>query len=474
MTLLLLFFIQNCFADERVLVQPHQSSNSKIYYVLYGEDDHFILDIYQRTAGRFQVRVNHEVYSSRTAAQAALSRRGIELSKFRSPSRQTKDETSVQTKVKSNDLMDKTGAIWTATESWTLDWESRYQAWIETEVDSNFFNHYKVATDCADVAYALRWIFARQNHLPAGNHLGGTNDLMTNDSVDPEWMSLPTSPNWHEDQRFRAALDYLLENTYTHTLLRDSYPVELSAQSLIAGGFFVYLYDDTGHTLNISHTDYTPDSAEWLRVLSSTTPREIRTLYDDIFERTEGVRAGESGFLRHRWLEKIENQWVTREPEKMPWYSLGQYDKNFINFGEHFDEAVYRHLLGHAPNPVGQLRNTLYRIKDLLQRRVSIVARGYEICSVPDVCAPGTNEYESWSTFQRDKRIGDNFHNARRIRSRNFFNHEIQKLWYNFQDQEMIKIEGRSLRFSRLHSAWKFDRYSSDPNQSILRRWGEH
>ncbi|RYZ82103.1 MAG: hypothetical protein EOP06_22245, partial [Proteobacteria bacterium] len=118
----------------------------------------------------------------------------------------------------------KGGTIWKATQRWSWDWEKKYADWISTDITPDFFQKHNIATDCADVAYATRWIFARMNGLPAANRISGSGGLLTNESLRKQWTSLPTAKEWHQDRRFLTALNYLLNEGYTHSLVRDSYP----------------------------------------------------------------------------------------------------------------------------------------------------------------------------------------------------------------------------------------------------------
>jgi hypothetical protein len=74
------------------------------------------------------------------------------------------------------------------------------------------FIRYKIPTDCADAVYAIRWIYARIAHLPAA---ATTKDGRRIGHWSTDWKHLPTHPEWHMDERFRAALLYLFPRTWT-------------------------------------------------------------------------------------------------------------------------------------------------------------------------------------------------------------------------------------------------------------------
>ena len=50
---------------------------------------------------------------------------------------------------------------------WTVEEEQRFGEWVEENITEDFFIRHKIPVDCADVPYAIRWIYARIAHLPA-------------------------------------------------------------------------------------------------------------------------------------------------------------------------------------------------------------------------------------------------------------------------------------------------------------------
>src|SRR4030043_1965421 len=105
---------------------------------------------------------------------------------------------------------------------WTVQEEYRFAKWVEKNITEDFFIRYKIPVDCADVPYAVRWIYARIAHLPAA---ATTKDGKLVGHWSKNWKHLPTHSEWHQDKRFRAALLYLVSETWTGTLPRDTYPI---------------------------------------------------------------------------------------------------------------------------------------------------------------------------------------------------------------------------------------------------------
>src|SRR4030042_2784005 len=120
---------------------------------------------------------------------------------------------------------------------WTIEEERRYGQWVEKNITEDFFIRHEIPVDCADVPYALRWIYARIAHLPAA---ATTKDLKMIGNWTTQWERLPTHSEWHQDRRFRKALLHMLAETTTRTLPSDTYPIRIVPDAVIPGTpFFV-------------------------------------------------------------------------------------------------------------------------------------------------------------------------------------------------------------------------------------------
>lgn len=142
--------------------------------------------------------------------------------------------------------------LWKVENQWSTEWENKYAQWVRENVGPDFFQRYKISTDCADIAFAFRWIFARNNALPAANKLPGSSSMFTHESLKQEWAKLPTDSEWSKDKRFLAALNYLMRMVYTHSLMDDSYPIKISKETFIEGTHHLSIYEHSGHTLFVS------------------------------------------------------------------------------------------------------------------------------------------------------------------------------------------------------------------------------
>ncbi|MGE4131514.1 MAG: hypothetical protein AB7F86_07730 [Bdellovibrionales bacterium] len=364
------------------------------------------------------------------------------------------------------ELRSNLGSIWEATETWSWDWEVRYGDWVRQNVDKHFMERFNIATDCADVAISLRWIFARIHKLPMVNRIGA-GAWFTNRSLRAEWANLPTHADWEKDQRFLKALDYLLDHAYTHTLFEDSYPIQISPQFILPGGHHLTLFGESGHTNFLSQVSQSNDEVPVV-TLNGTVPRAVRELAEYIYMAYAAV-PDQSAMLRIRWpILEVDRAGLV-DSVNMPGYSLEQFAPDFVQAPRtQFWEEVY-----HRINPSFDLQvlgiNVLKTLVTLFQQRVQVVEDGWKACQTRG-CAPGTPEWEAWSTPSRDGRILDTIGTYILVSSwivdKTALDTELNRV--------VLDHEGLPLSLRQLIWAWQEGLFSSDPNVSPRLRWGVH
>lgn len=351
--------------------------------------------------------------------------------------------------------------IWSVENEWSEAWEEKYAAWVEKNFDKNFFVKYSLATDCADVAYTLRWIFSRMNGLPATATLAGSGLEVSHESMKEEWGKLPTHSDWDKDQRFLAALDWLLNNVFTGTLAKDGYPVEINSQTIRPG--LVNLIG--GHTEVFSVVSTEPETVPFV-VLSSTVPRSVRVLSERVFlDSSPFYDPASGGLLRFRWPIKAGARWESIPKEKMPFYSLEQYSKDLCESGSGFSQCIMERL-GIVFNADLVFRKLLSNMEDFLQQRKAIVEEGYLACQSID-CSPGSVGYEDHSTPSRDKRL------LGQIRSMQTLANQIGKSneFYQWRKDASISIAGKVLSVNDFFDYLENGFVSYDPRDEIGARW---
>lgn len=367
--------------------------------------------------------------------------------------------------------------IWPTREEWSQDWEDRFSDWIRKETGPDFFKQNNIATDCADVAFSLRWIFSRIHFLPVANTLGANNRLMTNESSSSLWNELPTDPNWKKDKRFLKALNYFLDQAYTHTLMKDSYPIALNTKYFKEGVYHLTLHDTSGHTQLIHETNYQNPSRPPFMAIASTTPRAVRTLYANMpfFGKFE---KGKSAFLRFRWPAKsTSGQTYLVPPKNHPGFSEEQFSPDFNQSEFSMLLPVYRKLVP-SFSLSGAVAHNFQDIESSTLERIDVVSKGWQACQPPNDCQEGSDLYESWSTPSRDQRLKDRLNLTRDFEFAALTNGnksellEIQALKKEFLSKTISIPDLGKISFKRIE--WNLNRqlFSSNPRVSPAGRWG--
>ncbi len=344
---------------------------------------------------------------------------------------------------------------------WTAEEEYRFAKWVEGNITEDFFIRYKIPTDCADAVYAIRWIYARINHLPAAA-TKKDGKLIGHWSTD--WKHLPTHPEWYEDERFRAALFYLFPKTWTGTLPFDTYPVRISLDSVTPGTLFLLTESHTGI---IARVILDGSHAHPLQTWESALPVKIQKLTLRYFFSARPESKRSSGLVKFRWPVPENGEWKYLPAKEHPFYSEEQYASDFCKGYTDFVEAVARRIdpVNYAPmEKVGKVMGTITR---LLKERVPIVLGGYQQCFDGD-CPEGSELWEVHNTEGRDTTI------------LLLMDHLAQVIESNHLDREMVKrlMEAIPIEISKTrlvtfyHVFQSYPWLSPHPEDSIEARWG--
>lgn len=431
------------------------------FYVVEAVKDGWLLAKFEKHPGSFQTKVREWVLENKKFAAEKLH----EICPDCQPSEDKIAESkSFETEVEGE-------VLWEPQDEWSGFWEDKYARWVENEVDEDFFYDNRIATDCADVAFALRWIFARKNLLPIASRLVATGQVFSHVSMRKEWESLPTAKDWNKDRRFLAALDYILDQTFTHSLMRDSYPIGITSVGLVPGSYFLNLSGDSGHTQVIYRTPVSTRPSRWLETLESDVPRRVRSIWNEVFYRTSLARKDRSAFLKMRWPVKVAGSWTLLEGTKMPDYSEEQFNPEFMEGFDSFDEAVVARLRPNGRIPVEQLESYLATLISKFQNRKQVVEEGWAICSA-QFCKEDSAEYDAWSTPSRDATLESILIMIEQLVQRFQSNRDVRERWQLALAQEVVEIQGHLLKLGDLRAIWRGRSYSSDPNDSVGRRWG--
>lgn len=444
------------------------------------ESGRYVLDIHRHSEEVMQERTFHAVYADEATAIAAFEAQRAVLSALADPpppvdpnAEEDLADAPVVVAAAPYDYSprfvteDKTKSIWKATQLWNWEWEIRYAQWVSQEIDGQFFSRYGIATDCADVAIGLRWIFARIHGLPVGNTLAASGRLFTHASFKKSWSGLARGKLWHDDALFLAALDYIMDGAYTKTLLLDSYPIRIRADVFLPGVHHLQFHAQGGHTMLVKSVK-AGAFASPLQLLQSTLPRKVRDLAPTGYHISTQPQYN-GGFLRARQLVVSGGQWVLAAAEAHPDFSEEQYEEEFMKGHAGFSSAVKAHLLGKIDG-AKEFTTSLKLLREAIESRLKVVSDGYLACQRID-CRPGTEGYEEWSTPVRDSKLKDLTKLVVALARQNSSRNSVKTAWSEFTKLQ-VRINDVRYPMGRILENILNDRLVGDPGQTPEARWG--
>lgn len=445
-------------------VWEQKQKHRREVFVLHFEEKGWVLDCFVIQPGHLQQRTCKRLFAERDSAVGFLAT----LVSF-----DALKELAGKQSLRTEDVTTEVNKpLWVPQNQWSWEWELKYAKWLQEEASSpSFLKDHGVATDCADVAYSYRWIFARINRLPMASRISGSGVVFSHESMRSEWLELPTSEIWYQDKRFLAALDYVLDMTYTHTLIRDSYPLAINPSTFHAGIFFLSIFSETGHTQLVREVNATDNLKLPIRMMASTVPRQARVLSEYGFWQPAQPKENGGGFLSICWPQKTNSGWTLVPAERMPGYSKEQYLPGFMGEIKNFALAVMKKINANF-DPKVRVLDGIQLVKDSIESRIGVVEEGYRICRVQD-CREGTNNFENWSTPSRDARLASLFADLDQftIDVKNICN-DCPEIWKKALAGQTFQIENKLYPLKSISFVYQTALFSSDPTQSIKRRWG--
>ena len=368
----------------------------------------------------------------------------------------------VPTPCPSQTLNESSDQIWeVGLNRWTIEEEYRFGKWVEENITEDFFIRYRTPTDCADVPYAIRWIYARIAHLPAAA-VTKNGKLIGHWSTD--WKHLPTHTEWQHDQRFRAALLHILSETWTRTLPLDTYPIRISPDSVTPG---TLLCMTESHCGIVGHVSLGGSQAHPLQTWESMLPVKARKLVLRNFFSSRPESKIRTGLVKFRWPVLENGRWKYLPVKEHPFYSEEQYTSGFYEGCADFAEAVAKKIdLTHC-EPTEKVVNVMGTITQFLRDRVPIALAGYQQCRNGG-CPEGSELWEIHNTLGRDGMINL------------LMDHLSEIIELNQLDHEMMEgmMKAISIDISKNRSVTFYDVYqncswlSPHPKDSIEARWG--
>ena len=344
---------------------------------------------------------------------------------------------------------------------WTVEAEVQFGKWVEENIREDFFVRHKIPVDCADVPYAIRWIYSRIAHLPAA---ATTKDEKWIGHWSTEWKHLPTHSEWHKDRRFRAALLFAISETTTRTLPLDTYPIRIDPESVTPGTpFFV----TESHSGVIAHVSLDGSQAHPLQTWEATVPAKIQQMNQKSFLAPRPESTIYSGLVKFRWPVPVNGRWQYLPRKDHPFYSEEQYGSDFYQGHGDYVEAVAKRIDPKVYDPWEKMTKVMDTTARYLRQRVGIVLAGHQRCQ-KGACPEGSDLWEIHSTPGRDGMIILLMDHLRNLIESNHLD----------QDAVQEKMESITILISTDNGVTFYHLYqnclwlSSQPEDSIEARWG--
>jgi len=362
----------------------------------------------------------------------------------------------------SNDFHESSSQVWKVGQRrWTIQEEYNYSKWLEANITEDFFIRHKIRVDCADVPYAIRWIYARIHHLPAAARTVD-NRLIGHWSKD--WGRLPTSKKWDKDRRFQAALMAMLSSTSTRTLPSDTYPIRIARDSVKPGTVFL-LADD--HAGIVSRIIMDGSTAHPILTLEGGSPARVQRLRLRNFVLPDPSGDRISGLLKFRWPIRTGKQWHYLPVKEHPFYSEEQYSSTFTKGYVDYLEAVAKRIDPKVYDPKAKTKKIINTLTRRLNERIPVVLEGNKKCHKIK-CPEGSQFWEIYSTPVRDEFVGVMIDHLEEIIRKNHLNRDAI-----LDKMAKIRLQISPDRFVTLQYVFQnFQWLSSDPEATIEARWG--
>lgn len=347
---------------------------------------------------------------------------------------------------------------------WEPSDEDLYEKWLQKNAVPTFLNGSGIVVDCADYAMALRWIFAYENGLPAAQTLAGSDVLFGSWQSTTEWDAFPSGADWRHDERFKAALKYLFDSTFTHSLQEDLYPVAINRQNVRAGALYLTLAETSGHarTVLALGPDDRCQAKSCILVIWGNEPASEDGFISDADPYF--VTQAQGGFMRFRWPEFVNGNWTLRDPQSMPGYSQEQYGWNSADYFPNLNSN-----LSLWTNVEDQAEGLAQSFINAIKARQVAVNQGFYLCSIVP-CDPHSDLQETYSTPVRDADIANYIQSVLGFMR---FHGENSPVSERVTRKLRISIffPGHSLRYLDLLSNETWSKLGSDPISTFQARW---
>jgi len=347
--------------------------------------------------------------------------------------------------------------------TWSPQDEENYTKWFQENVNESFLLDSGILADCADLGFVFRWVYARNNKLPIANTLSGSSKLFGHFSSSSKWDKLPENIDWKKDERFKAALVYLFDHTYTWSLVNDLYPTKIDSDNVTPGSLYMILRAQSGH----AQTIFRFGQEEEISTLWGNEPAAAKIFRSSIIWEQDNSK----GFRRWRNVTFINDRWILKKSSEMPGYSLEQFD--WLNKPDIDYSFKIENSLGIKVNAFNRVISMLWDFENSINFRRQLVALANYSCFI-NQCDPNSTIYNNYSTFSRDERL---YQLVKKLKTHladlDQDNEETIKIKAEIHQKGFIYLGANFTYQDLIENPEILKTFQSDPRVSYFDRWGE-
>lgn len=381
-------------------------------------------------------------------------------------------------------------AVWEDTETWSPAMEARYEQWVKTSWNKNFFMqagtpYTGLRTDCADTVYSMRIIFSYENRLPfhAVDPTGGTSLISNRMS---RWDDVAD-----EKLRIRKFLSFVYFTMSTRSLPNDTYPVAVGRQTIRAGGLILttaknhhsWTIQDLA-PIGVPHLIYnsTVGATSGLLLKERTSWPNPAWVFEGNF-----TPAGNAGIRDWRKAEDLK---------KPVWQVQGYSDEQYKIPLNKWNATMESKLAIYAEADEARVKRLADTVCRGLQERVAAVQESADFQKSTGYRCMNEAEYDTYSTPSRDRRVFDDLMALRQAYKKvgavsEETKRNMDRIFPFLQDSAAVETQKTKTQrvsdlgfctvdipgFQKIDLA-EFKRrmflgmVSSNPNDSLQKRWG--
>ncbi len=387
--------------------------------------------------------------------------------------------------------------VWTSENNWDSKWEKAYSAWVKTYWTNDVFIRpggllFGIKTDCAEATYTMRATYAYLNHLEFAAHAADTRTQQR--VINNHLKSFDSEID--ADKRFRKFIVYLLQRVNSTSLAVDTYPVHIDREHFVPGIIYVAPGEHSFQIVDLSDTGIPT-------VLNSTTPAQARLLFHaegfpfylprDFNHHLDGYRA----FREPKDLETPINQ--------LSQAGFEQYEDSKIASESYFKftDRMLSRLALRPENENEKIKRNFTNLCFYSRERAPRVIEAYLLWNDGGRKCLSSGDFYGHSTFDRDEQLKDYFLAVKSLsEGENFgevsgpLREEILNIFSGSQIEGthsnnlpdlnprvsntkstcVVEVGVPQKPILSLREVWQLiqnQKLVSDPNATILQRWGQ-